>query len=94
MVDHRVADAGDLAQLAGRRTQHLGKRAEAGEQRLGDRLGVAARNGLEEDQLEEFVVGQCRTAAVVEARLQAFTVAMEVGLVPVPGGRLAHVPSV
>ncbi len=93
MVDDRIADAGDLAQFAGGRAQHLGEGAEAGKQRLGDRLGVAARQRLEEDQLDQLVVGQRRAAAFVEALLQPFTVTEIVGLVPIPGGRRAHAPS-
>ena len=47
--------------------QGLGEGAEAGDQRLGERLGVAPRRGAEQDQLEQLVVGQGVGARLAEA---------------------------
>jgi hypothetical protein len=56
--DRRFADAGNLAQQLFRRVHRLGEGAEAGNERLGQRLGIAPRRGAEQDQLEQLVVGE------------------------------------
>ena len=81
-MDDRLADAGDFAQLALRRAQHLGKAAETVQQCLGNRLGVPAGHRLEEDQLEQLVISQRRGTTVTKALLQALTVPVEVRLFP------------
>ena len=53
-----LADAGHAAQLGRRGGQHPRERAEPGQQRLGQRLDVAARDRAEQLQFEQFVVGQ------------------------------------
>ena len=73
--DRRVAEAGDLGEPLGAGGQRLGVGAEAGDQRLGDRLHVAARHGAEQNQLEQLVVGERRRAALAEALAQALAVA-------------------
>ncbi len=57
-------------------TEDTGKRSEPVKQRLGDRLGVATRDQPEKQELEDFVIGQCRVAVVAEAGSQAFAVAV------------------
>ena len=64
-----LADAVDLAEPGFGRGKHLGETAEAGEQRLGDRLNVAAGQGLKKDQFEQLVVGDRVGAGVVKAGL-------------------------
>jgi len=41
-----------------RRRQDGGHRAEARDQRLGQRLDVAARDGAEQHQLQQFIIGE------------------------------------
>src|SRR5262245_14284278 len=65
-ADGRLADAGDFAQEFVRSVHRLGKGAEAGDQRLGHGLGVAARRGAEQDQLEQLVLGEGVGAALAE----------------------------
>lgn len=55
---HGRADALDLLQQADGRAEHFGQGAEAGQQRLGDRLGVGARDQAEEQEFQKFIVGQ------------------------------------
>lgn len=55
------------------------KRAEAVEQRLGDRLGVAAGDEAEEDELEDFVIRQRRIPVFAVAGSQAIPMAVIVG---------------
>ena len=64
---------------ARRRVDHFGERAEAREQPLGERLGVAARDGAEQHQLEQFVVGQRLGAALAEALAQPLAMARVIG---------------
>lgn len=52
------------------------KRAEAVEQRLGDRLGVAAGDEAEEDELEDFVIRQRRIPVFAVAGSQAIPMAV------------------
>ena len=70
--------SGNLAQQMRRRAQHPRQRAEAFEQRLGDRLGVAARNQAKQQQLEQLVVGERVGAGLVEAFTQAVAMAVHV----------------
>jgi hypothetical protein len=50
--------------------EHFGQGAEPGQQRLGDRLGVAARDQPEQQQLEQFIIGKRPVAALAEALAQ------------------------
>ena len=58
-----------------RRIDDLGERAEALQQPLGERLGVAAGDGAEQHQLQQLVVGQRLGAAAAEALLQPLAMA-------------------
>jgi hypothetical protein len=81
LSDGGIADALDLLQAFGGRVDDLGERAEALDQALGDRLGVAAGDGREQHQLQQLVVGERLGAAGDEALLQALAVAgTQVGL--------------
>lgn len=66
---HR-AHALDLLEEADGRAKHLGQGTEAGEQRLGDRLGVGARDQAEEQEFQKLIVGQgvgtCRGEAFAQ----------------------------
>ena len=57
------------------RVDHLGERAEARDQPLGQLLGVAARQRAEQHELEQLVVGQRVGATLAEALAQALAVA-------------------
>ena len=48
--------ATDLAQLLGRGVQHPGQGAEAVDELMGQGVGVAARVGVEQQQLQQLVV--------------------------------------
>ncbi len=61
-----LADAVDFAKPLDRRGEDARETAEAFEQFLGDRLGVPPRQRLEQDQLEQFIVGQGLAAACLE----------------------------
>ena len=76
--DDALADAVDLGEARGRRGEHLGEGAEAPDQLLGDRLHVAARDGAEEHELEQLVVGQRIAADLDEAGAQPVTVTVVV----------------
>ena len=54
--------------------------SEFGEQGLGERLGVLARNGAEKEELEQFVVGERSGPAIFEAFAQARAVVVVVRL--------------
>ena len=60
--DGGLAESLDLPQSFDRRRDHLGERAEALDQVLGERLHVALRNGAKQDQLDQFVVADARRA--------------------------------
>jgi hypothetical protein len=72
--DGGIADTLDLLQPLGRRVDHLRERAEARQQQLGDRLGIAAGNGGKQQQLKQLIVGH-RIRAAGKALLQAVAVA-------------------
>src|SRR5262249_5872891 len=76
-----VLDAVDLAQRLVAGAEHAGKAAEALQQRLGDRFRVLARNGIEQQQFKQLVVGEGAGAAGEEALAQALAVAEVVRLV-------------
>ena len=61
--------------------------AEGREQRLGERLHVDARDGVEEQELEQLVFRHRRVAAGEEARAQALAVAPVVRARPSEAGR-------
>jgi hypothetical protein len=64
--DDAVADPIDLHEALRRRRQRLGEGAEAFEDFLGDGFDVAARDRAEEDQFEQFVIGQAVAARLRE----------------------------
>ena len=68
-------DAVDLGEERFRRPEDVGQGAEAIEKRLGDRLGVAAGNGLEKHELEKLVIAK-RLGVFAEALLQALAMPM------------------
>ncbi len=72
----RRADAFHFLQQGRRRAEHLRQRTETGDQRLGDRLGVDARDQPEKQQFEELIVGQGVRAARDEALAQAVAMAV------------------
>jgi hypothetical protein len=80
--DRALADAFDLAQPGGGRGDDLGEGAELGDQRFGQRLDVALRNGAEHHQFEQFVIADRLGAGLAETRAQALavTVVMRRGL--------------
>ncbi len=51
-------DAFDFHQTFARRGDHLGKAAEALDERLGKRLHILARDGAEKEKLEKLIVGE------------------------------------
>jgi hypothetical protein len=65
--DGGVAQAGDLGEALRRSGDGLGERAELGDQRLGEGLHVAPRQGPEQHQLEQFVFGHRVAAGLAEA---------------------------
>ena len=73
--DRRLAQAVDLAQPLGPRGNDFGEGAEAREQRLGERLDVAARDGAKQHQFEQFVIGQRLGAGLAEAVAQPLAMA-------------------
>src|SRR5262249_36524407 len=77
----RIADSLYLLQALGRRVDHLDEGVvELLEQLLGDRLGVATRNGAEKHELQKLVVGQAFRcgAGIDEPRLEATSVSLVV----------------
>ena len=92
MVGDAFADALDLDQPRRRRRQHLGEAAEAGEQGLGDRLGVDAGKRLEEDQFEQFVVAEIFSADFIEALAHTLAMLEIVGKVPAFLAKSRHLP--
>ena len=65
--DGGFADAGNLAQQLLGGVQRLGESAEAGDQRFGERLGIAPRRRAEQDQFEQLIVGEGVRARLAEA---------------------------
>ncbi|WP_189431087.1 hypothetical protein, partial [Mesorhizobium sp. M2D.F.Ca.ET.147.01.1.1] len=63
-----------------RRAEHFGSLAEAGDQRLGDWLGVDARDEPEKQELEQLIVGQGVRTASRKAFAQAVAMAVIVRL--------------
>jgi hypothetical protein len=64
-----------LAKPRPRRRHDLGERAELGDQRLGERLDVAARDGAEQHQLQQLVFGDGVGSAAEEAFPQPLAMA-------------------
>jgi hypothetical protein len=52
------------------------QRPEAVEQRLGDRLGIAARDQPEQHEFQQLVIGQRRVAMIAETLAQPFAMAV------------------
>jgi hypothetical protein len=79
--DGGVAQALHLAQTRFRSGNHFGEGAEFGEQRLGQKLHVAAGQRAEQQELQEFVVAERIGAGFAEPRAQtlAMAVVMRVG---------------
>jgi len=75
----RLADAGHGLELLHRGRQHARHAAEADQQRFGQRLDLAAREGAEQEQLEQFVVRQ-GVQPLQRPLAQAFAMAQVVGL--------------
>ena len=71
----RLADAVHPLQLTRPGAQHVGERAEALQQRVGDRLGVTPRDRMEQEQLQHLVIGEGARPAVEEPFSQAASVA-------------------
>jgi hypothetical protein len=59
--------------------EHPGERAEAGDQRLGSGLGIAARAGSEQQVLQHFVVGERLGPAFEQPLTQPCAVACGIG---------------
>jgi hypothetical protein len=66
--------------LHGRR-QHGRQSAELGQQRFRQRLGVLARDGAEEEELEQLVIGERACSSCFETLAQAAAMLVIVGLV-------------
>ena len=64
---HRFADTLYLLQERRGRAEDGSECSEPVEKRFGDRLGVAARDQPEEQQLEDFIIGQRAVAILAEA---------------------------
>ena len=90
VVGDRFADAAHLQEAGLRGGEHFREAAETGEQRLGQRLGVGAPDDLEEDQLEELVVGEGVGAGVAKTLLQAVAMADIVGNLAARRRRFLH----
>jgi hypothetical protein len=73
---HGFADALYLLQQRQRCTEDGSERAEALEQRFGDRLGVAPGDQPEQQQFEQLVVGEGCIAMLTEAVAQALAVVL------------------
>jgi hypothetical protein len=69
-----------LGEPRDRRGDDFGERAEGRDQRLGERLDVAARQGAEQDEFEQLVVGQRLVASGAETLAQPLAVAVIMGL--------------
>jgi len=86
--DHALARALDLQDALARGRKHLREGAETADQRLGERLEVAPRDGGEQDQLQKLVIGQRVGAAFQEAAAQALAMLEIVRLLELPRGLL------
>ena len=75
---HGLAHAVHFHQALWLGAQHLGEGAEAGEQLLGDGLGVAAPDGAKQQHLEKLVIRHGIGAGLAEAFLQPFAMPQEV----------------
>jgi hypothetical protein len=75
LQDGSIANALHLLQSLGCSIDDLGERAEALQQQLGGRFGVAARDAAEQQQLEQLVVGHGISVATHEALHQAMAMA-------------------
>jgi len=73
--DRGVAQPLDFAQPLGARRYHLGERAEAGDESLGERLDITPRHGAEKNELEQFILAQGIGAAFAEPVAQPLPVA-------------------
>ena len=73
--DGGFAEPRHLLQALLRSVQRLAEATELGEDCFGQRLGIAARQGAEQDQLEQLVVGKRIGASLAEALPQPFAVA-------------------
>ena len=76
----RFPDAGDGLQLFGGGGEHAVQRAEPRQQRLGQRLDVAAREGAEEVELQQLIVGQRLQPALQRPLAQPLAMAELVAL--------------
>ena len=72
--DCGLSEPAHLLEPLPRRADHFRERAEPGEQRLCQRLHIAPRDGAEQHELEELVIGECLRAGFEEARAQAHAV--------------------
>ncbi len=67
---HRLSDALDLLQQRAGAPKTPASDPAVDRQRLGDRLGVAARDQPEKQELEDFIIGKRRIAMFPEAIAQ------------------------
>jgi hypothetical protein len=72
---HVFANALHFQQSFAWRRDHFGEAAEAGQERLGQRLGVPPGQGGEQGHFQQFVIGHGVGATLEEARPQSFAVA-------------------
>ena len=73
--DRCIAKPLDFVQTLGARRHDLGERAEAGDERFGERLDVAPWHGAEKNELEQFILAQGIGAALAEPVAQPLPVA-------------------
>ncbi len=84
-----LAHALDPLERLGISVHHPGKAPELGQQRFGHRLGVAARNGGEQEVFEHLVIGQRLGPAGQQPGAQPRAVAIASRLARVPIGHRA-----
>lgn len=92
ILHDRIAGARNLAQPVWRSAKHFGNGAERFDQRLRQPLRVRARDGAEQQQLEEFVIRKRLRPGLREARPQPLPVSFIVLLdswIPGPAGASA-----
>jgi hypothetical protein len=77
--DDRVADPVDLLQALVGRVDHLGERAETGDQLFRELLGIAPRQRAEQHELQQLIVGHRVRATLQEALAQTLAVTGVVG---------------
>src|SRR5262249_27814863 len=77
--DHRIAHTLDLLQQRDWRGNHLGKRAEPGDQVLCERFHIATRQGAEQNELQKLVVGKRARPGLEETLAQPLAMAVEMG---------------